>query len=66
MKTTSPCTNVCRLEGADLCVGCFRSRDEIAGWMQMNDHEKAAVNAALAGRRETFIAANLLSFVPEP
>ena len=28
----SPCINVCKLEGNNICKGCYRSLDEIAGW----------------------------------
>jgi hypothetical protein len=54
MNVSSPCTGVCQLDGDEICVGCFRSRDEIAGWMQMSDREKLSVITALDGRREIF------------
>ena len=56
MNVPSPCTGVCQLDGGDLCTGCFRSKDEIAGWTQMNDREKSAVNAALPGRWKSLTA----------
>jgi uncharacterized protein len=49
MNVPSPCIHVCKLVG-DVCVGCFRTRDEIARWLQMSDEEKAQVNARLAKR----------------
>jgi hypothetical protein len=49
--TASPCTGICRLAGDDICLGCFRTRDEITGWMAMSDAEKAAVNLAATERR---------------
>jgi uncharacterized protein len=54
MNASSPCTGVCKLDGAGFCTGCFRSKDEIACWMQLNDHEKSSVVAALDGRRKKF------------
>jgi predicted Fe-S protein YdhL (DUF1289 family) len=54
MNAPSPCTGVCKLDGTGLCTGCFRSKDEIACWMQMNDREKSSVIAALDGRRKNF------------
>jgi predicted Fe-S protein YdhL (DUF1289 family) len=56
MKISSPCTGVCELGGNEICTGCFRSKAEIAGWTQMNDREKSAVNAALSGRWKSFTA----------
>jgi uncharacterized protein len=47
---SSPCTGVCRLDDDEICTGCLRSKDEIANWTQMNDHDKFSINAALAGR----------------
>jgi hypothetical protein len=52
MIISSPCTGVCQLNPGGICVGCFRSKDEIAGWTQMNDREKSSVNAVLDIRRK--------------
>ncbi len=49
---TSPCVNVCRMQGS-LCVGCYRTLDEIAGWSQMGDAEKQRVLCAAAQRAGT-------------
>lgn len=41
VKKNSPCIGVCKLdEKSNLCIGCFRSSDEIAKWPQL-DNEKA-------------------------
>lgn len=45
----SPCVNVCRMQG-NLCLGCYRTLDEIAGWSQMSDAEKQQVLNKVAGR----------------
>jgi predicted Fe-S protein YdhL (DUF1289 family) len=48
----SPCTSVCTLDPATgLCLGCGRTLDEIAGWIDMSDVQKREVLAALAERR---------------
>lgn len=39
MNVSSPCIGVCKLDGDDICIGCFRSQDEIACWTQMSDRE---------------------------
>jgi len=48
----SPCTSVCTIDQASgLCAGCFRTLDEIAGWIRLSDEEKRAVLSALPARR---------------
>jgi len=48
----SPCISVCVLdaEGA-LCLGCFRTLDEIAAWSLLDADAKRGVLAALPQRR---------------
>ena len=38
----SPCRSLCRLDEADLCTGCGRSRDDIRRWKTMADDERLA------------------------
>jgi uncharacterized protein len=48
----SPCIRVCALDpDTQLCVGCFRTLDEIAGWTQFSNAERAAIRQALDERR---------------
>lgn len=48
----TPCVMVCTVDGASgLCLGCFRTLKEIAGWRAMTDAERAAVMAELESRR---------------
>ena len=48
----SPCVEVCRMDPAeDVCVGCWRTLDEIARWRDMNDAQREVVLFALAKRR---------------
>jgi len=48
----SPCVEVCRMDPAeDVCVGCWRTLDEIARWRDMNDAEREVVLFAVAKRR---------------
>jgi predicted Fe-S protein YdhL (DUF1289 family) len=54
----SPCNSVCIVDPVTgLCGGCFRTLDEIAGWIDFPVAEKRSVIAALDARRETFGAA---------
>mgnify|MGYP006243274299 FL=1 len=41
-KIMSPCVGICQIdEKSQLCIGCFRSANEIAIWPQI-DYEKAS------------------------
>ena len=47
----SPCTKVCVVHPAHaICIGCGRSLDEIARWIELTDAERAAVMARLPAR----------------
>jgi uncharacterized protein len=48
----SPCVRTCRLEG-EVCVGCGRTRAEIALWTRMSAPERDAVMSRLAQRAPT-------------
>lgn len=49
----SPCTSVCTIDPTSgLCGGCFRTLDEIAGWIGFSEARKRAVIEALPARRE--------------
>jgi predicted Fe-S protein YdhL (DUF1289 family) len=48
----SPCIGVCRIDPShDLCVGCARTRDEIAIWQTASDAQKASIWSLLPERR---------------
>jgi predicted Fe-S protein YdhL (DUF1289 family) len=48
----SPCTGVCRLDTRGLCMGCLRTRDEIARWSTMDDTQKLWImDELLPGRQ---------------
>lgn len=50
-EIASPCNKVCLIHpGARICVGCFRTGDEIAGWSRYSDGERAAIMAELPSR----------------
>jgi uncharacterized protein len=50
MKIQSPCVNSCQLDSRDVCIGCLRTRSEIARWTQMNQWERISIMAALPSR----------------
>jgi predicted Fe-S protein YdhL (DUF1289 family) len=47
----SPCVGVCRMDPkADVCAGCFRTREEIASWSGMTNEQRTQLNIVLAQR----------------
>jgi predicted Fe-S protein YdhL (DUF1289 family) len=47
----SPCVKLCVVHPeARICVGCYRTIDEIAQWSRMTHEERATVMAALPAR----------------
>ena len=47
----SPCVNICMIDDkSGICVGCGRSGDEIAGWIDMSPTERRSIMAALPER----------------
>ncbi len=40
MAVSSPCIRACCLDDDDVCLGCFRSLDEITAWGTMSDDER--------------------------
>ncbi|WP_081771839.1 DUF1289 domain-containing protein [Paraburkholderia nodosa] len=41
MAVKSPCIDVCAFDGkTGLCIGCFRTLDEIRDWKKMTDHRR--------------------------
>jgi predicted Fe-S protein YdhL (DUF1289 family) len=48
----TPCVQVCVVDGeSGLCLGCFRTLAEVAGWAAFSDPERDAVLADLPQRR---------------
>ena len=51
MSLRSPCVKVCAMDPVrGLCIGCWRTLDEIARWGAMSETEREAVMAALPAR----------------
>jgi len=51
-EVPSPCVSICTMDAAGvLCLGCYRTLDEIAAWSVLDADAKRAVLAALASRR---------------
>ena len=39
----SPCIRVCALDENDICVGCYRSMEEICAWSSASEAEKRGI-----------------------
>ncbi|WOH36374.1 DUF1289 domain-containing protein [Thalassotalea fonticola] len=39
----TPCVGQCDLDKYDICMGCYRSASEIAGWMDKSEDEKIEI-----------------------
>ena len=48
----SPCISVCLLDDSDICVGCFRSADEITDWFMADAQGKRDILARAEKRRD--------------
>jgi predicted Fe-S protein YdhL (DUF1289 family) len=59
LAITSPCNRVCVVHpGAQLCIGCGRSLDEIGRWAEMTETERRRIMAQLPSRIAALNGAN--------
>ena len=50
----SPCVQICLIHPeAKLCIGCYRTSDEIAGWSGMTPDDRRALIEELPSRKNT-------------
>ena len=48
----SPCTNICKMNPSNgLCLGCYRTLEEITAWSRLDDPARLNVLATVARRR---------------
>ncbi|MDA9941819.1 DUF1289 domain-containing protein [Luminiphilus sp.] len=47
----SPCIEVCALDDHNVCIGCYRTADEIIDWFSASDDRKRDILEALQRRR---------------
>ena len=47
----SPCIEVCSLNHEDVCIGCYRTANEIIEWFSALDERKREILAAIDQRR---------------
>lgn len=46
----SPCISICALDENDICVGCYRSAEEITRWSQADNQERRGIIESAAVR----------------
>ncbi len=46
----SPCVSICALDDNNVCLGCYRTGEEISRWGELSDDEKRAVLAQVVER----------------
>ena len=44
-EPASPCISVCVLDDQDVCMGCYRSAEEITDWFMSSAQEKHEILA---------------------
>ncbi len=52
----SPCIGLCQLDDNGLCVGCFRTGDEIGRWLGMSGEERDTLMRVVLPQREAKLA----------
>ena len=51
-KATTPCVGICRMDKYDrYCIGCKRSRIEIARWSALTEESRKSIVAELKERQ---------------
>jgi predicted Fe-S protein YdhL (DUF1289 family) len=39
----SPCEHICKYNENKICIGCYRSKEEISKWLNATDEEKLQI-----------------------
>ena len=56
----SPCISICALDENDICMGCYRSAQEITDWFMASDEEKRQILVRVRERRDAASTVRLL------
>ncbi|WP_091353090.1 DUF1289 domain-containing protein [Amphritea atlantica] len=51
-RVDSPCVRNCCLDSDDICMGCYRTLNEILIWHSATEDEKQKILALCAARRQ--------------
>ena len=50
-RIKSPCVEVCALDDKDMCIGCYRTANEIIEWFSASDERKREILVTVRERR---------------
>jgi len=50
-RVQSPCVEICALDDKDMCIGCYRTANEIIEWFSASDERKREILATVGERR---------------
>lgn len=58
----SPCKRNCCLDNTDICIGCYRSLEEITGWRAATNDEKRGIlqNCELRRKKTSGLLQNII------
>ncbi len=56
----SPCISICALDENDICMGCYRSAEEITDWFMATDEQKHEVLRIADERRQASTTIRLM------
>ena len=48
----SPCVQICKYNENKICIGCYRSKEEISKWLKATDEEKTQILENCKKRRK--------------
>lgn len=57
MDVESPCIRNCCLDDKDICLGCYRTLDDILAWSAGNDDDRRKILANADTRKKIRLAA---------
>lgn len=60
LLTANPCVSLCKLDAADRCLGCGRTRAEIKGWKRLDDEQRHDINMRLLATQRKPVRKRLL------
>ena len=50
-RVQSPCVEICALDDKDMCIGCYRTANEIIEWFSASDERKREILVTVGERR---------------
>lgn len=51
MDTESPCIGVCNVGPDGICIGCYRTHNEISKWVSYSEEEKSHIIEIVEDRK---------------